>query len=99
MAHGGLSEETTAAKSILASGQSRHSQTIELLSVDVIFMKLQSTIKRPKGFRLNVRKLGQPSVKLSDAEKENLSEVLDVLLKYSNINKDSKCPHIEGKMI
>ena len=35
-------------------------------------------------------------MKLSDAEKENLSEVLDVLLKYSNINKDSKCPHIEG---
>ena len=44
-----------------------------------------------------MRKLGHPSVKLSDAEKENLSEVLDVLLKYSNINKDSKCPHIEGK--
>ena len=46
-----------------------------------------------------MRKLGQPSVKLSDAEKENLSEVLDVLLKYSNINKDSKCPHIEGKNV
>ena len=53
---------------------------------------------RPKGFRLNLRKLGQASVRLDDTEKANLTAVLDVVFKYAKINEsqgESSCPHIE----
>ena len=33
---------------------------------------------------------------MSQVEKENLSDVLDVLLKYSKISNNSSCPFIEG---
>ena len=34
---------------------------------------------------------------MSQVEKENLSDVLDVLLKYSKISNDSSCPYIQGQ--
>ena len=80
---------------IYKTGQSQH--YIEIKKNFELFFDLSfRPQKRPKGFRLNLRKLGQPSVKLNSTEKENFTEVLDVLLKYSKINKESKCPHIEG---
>ena len=58
---------------------------------------LASANSRPKGFRLNFRKLSNPSHALPEAEKENLAHVLNVLLKYSKVNNvDYDCPHIEG---
>ena len=59
---------------------------------------LASASSRPKGFRLNLRKLGNQSQAMSQVEKENLSDVLDVLLKYSKISNDSSCPYIQGKI-
>ena len=58
---------------------------------------LASASSRPKGFRLNLRKLGNQSQAMSQVEKENLSDVLDVLLKYSKISNDSSCPYIQGQ--
>ena len=58
---------------------------------------LASASSRPKGFRLNLRKLGNQSQAMSQVEKENLSDVLDVLLKYSKISNDSSCPYIQGR--
>ena len=59
---------------------------------------LASASSRPKGFRLNLRKLGNQSQAMSQVEKENLSDVLDVLLKYSKISNDSSCPYIQGQI-